>query len=102
MVSYRPATKAPKLQQKGISPLNESPAAVPTMLDSAIPIWKKRLGNSFANKTLFVLTERSASSTTIFENSLPRSLIASPKESRVALSFDIVGAVGALIVWLPL
>ena len=57
--------KHAKLHGNGSLPANASPAAVPTMFTSAMPISKKRSGNFLAEELHFVDLERSASRTTI-------------------------------------
>src|SRR5437868_3526829 len=83
-VSKRPVTKQAKEQQKGTFPASASPAAVPTMFASAMPISKKRDANFLANASDLVLLDKSASSTTTLGYFSPALTSASPKASRVA------------------
>ena len=56
--------KQEKLEAKGILPLEARPEPMAIIFASAIPHSKKRSGNSFAKKLVYVDFERSASSTT--------------------------------------
>src|SRR3954454_17032446 len=78
--------KAPNEQRKGSLPVNASPAAVPIMLASAIPISKNRSGNFLAKISDLVDLARSASSTTISVCFSPRRARDSPKACLVALA----------------
>ena len=57
--------KTVKVFTKGIFPVVESPAAVATMLLSAMPMLKKRSGKAFPKIADLVEPERSASRTTM-------------------------------------
>ena len=67
-----------KVEQKGISPMVDMPAAISTMLASAMPILKNLSGNAFWNVAVMVDLDRSASRTTTLSLTLPSSARASP------------------------
>ena len=67
-----------KVEQKGIRPMVDMPAAISTMLASAMPILKNLSGNAFWNVAVMVDLDRSASRTTTLSLTLPSSARASP------------------------
>ena len=77
-------TKQENELTNGILPVIASPAPSATMLASAIPHSKNRVGNSFAKYVIIVDFDRSASQLTTFGFSRATSTSARPKASRVA------------------
>src|SRR5688572_21645996 len=61
-----------------------SPAAMPIMLASAIPTWKKRSGCAFWNASIFSDPVRSAQSATTCGLDFPSSESPAPKPERVS------------------
>src|SRR5262245_9033618 len=96
IVSKRPTTKQEKEQAKGILPARASPAATPSMFDSAMPRLKARSGCALAKPTVMVDFERSASRVTIRSSRAPSSTRASPNAARVALAGMIVPPLSSL------
>src|SRR5436190_18265143 len=86
MVSKRPTTKHANEQANGILPVSASPAATPTMFDSAMPRLNARSGCALANFAVIVDFERSASSVTMRGSRAPSSTRASPNAAREALA----------------
>ncbi len=100
--------KQAKLAIQVCLPEEASPLAMPTRLDSAMPTWKKRSGNSLPKYSVRVELETSASTTTRCGSSWPNSASALPKASRVAGPISnvnlrsILAAVFVCMVSLPL
>src|ERR1035437_4267720 len=88
MVSSRPIKKQAKLASTGVFPESARPAAMPIMFCSAMPTSRWRAGNFFMKAWVIVDLDRSASRTTMLGLVSPSARIASPKDSRVALSIE--------------
>jgi len=73
-----PAANIAKEEANGTLPVVERPAAIPTMLDSAIPQSKNLSGKAFLKTPVFVAPARSASKTTTLGLILPSSARALP------------------------
>src|SRR5262245_33098195 len=78
-------TKAAKLAHQACLPDDASPAAIPTMFDSAMPTLKKRSGNFLAKCSVRVELFTSPSTTTSAGSAAPSCASARPKASRVDL-----------------
>src|SRR5438876_12080900 len=81
-----PGTNAEYVLTYGIFPARASPAAIPIMLASAIPMLKNRSGYRSEKRLVFMETEVSAPSTTILGSFAPSSRRASARASRIELS----------------
>src|SRR5262249_16757948 len=86
IASKRPTMKHANEQANGTRPVNASPAAMPTMLASAMPTLKARPGNFLAKPTVIVDFDRSASRVTMRSSFAPSSISASPNAARLAFA----------------
>src|SRR6267143_2389217 len=86
IVSKRPTMKQANEHANGTRPVSASPAAMPIMLDSAIPRLKARPGNFLAKPAVMVDFDRSASRVTMRSSLAPSSMSASPNATRLALA----------------
>ena len=80
----RPVEKAAKVPVKGIFPPMVRPAAIPIILASAMPTWKKRVGFSSWNFSILSEPMRSAQSATTLGFLRPSSASPAPKPLRVS------------------
>src|SRR3954469_17324330 len=76
---------AAKLDTHARLPVSASPAAMPTMSDSAMPTLKNRSGYFLPKNSVYVELWTSPSTTTTSGYSPPSASSACPKASRVAL-----------------
>src|SRR2546423_7415313 len=86
IVSKRPTMKQANEHANGTRPVSASPAAMPTMLDSAMPRLKARPGNFLAKPAVMVDFDRSASRVTMRSSFAPSWTSASPTAPRLALA----------------
>src|SRR6266568_2412788 len=82
-----PGTKAEYVLTYGTLPARARPAAIPTMLASAIPTLKKRSGNLSPKRLVLIETDVSAPITTILVSRSPSSRRASASASRIDASW---------------
>src|SRR5262245_51392199 len=96
MVSKRPTRKHANEHANGTRPVRARPAAVPIIVDSAMPTLNARDGYALAKAAVIVDFERSASSVTMRGSLAPSSTSASPNAAREALGLP-AGVVWGLI-----